>query len=286
MGNLLSEKAMLVRPSISMWTARKYDRTVSDEVADTHNSEKDMGRFNKVIISPEEIKKIQKIANEARIFHYYRTLPWSDEGSRILPCEAYMDYMAKMGEYKSKFEGGVQSFLDKYTTLVEEAKVKLNSMFNVKDYPPVERVADKFNFSMDVYPIPEAGDLRLQMQEEEVESIKKDIEKRLEDARNVAMSDLWARLYDVVSHMAEKLHSPDAIFRDSLISNISKLCSILPSLNIESSPELEAMRKEVEHKLCSIPVEDLRKDTETRQAAAMTATELLKKMSGYIGQNS
>jgi hypothetical protein len=83
--------------------------------------------------------------------------------------------------------------------------------------------------------------------------------------------------------MAEKLHSPDAIFRDSLISNISKLCSILPSLNIESSPELEAMRKEVEHKLCSIPVEDLRKDTETRQAVALTATDLLKKMSGYIG---
>jgi hypothetical protein len=46
------------------------------------------------------------------------------------------------------------------------------------------------------------------------------------------------------------------------------------------------MRKEVEHKLCSIPVEDLRKDMETRQAAALTATELLKKMSGYIGQNA
>lgn len=100
----LSEKAMLVKLSISQWTARKYDRKVSHEVNSQYGANADAGRYNKVLIAQEAIKKITKVANEARTFHYYQTLSWSDEGYRMLPAANFMDYSTKMREFRSKFE--------------------------------------------------------------------------------------------------------------------------------------------------------------------------------------
>jgi len=80
----LNEKAMLVKLSVSQWTARKYDKKVSQEINDQYSAH-DAGRYNKVLIAQEEIKKISKVASQARSFHYFNTLPWDDNGSRILP---------------------------------------------------------------------------------------------------------------------------------------------------------------------------------------------------------
>lgn len=62
----LANKAMQVRLSISQWSARKYDRKVSSEVASKYNTDNDAGRYNKVLIAKDAIVKIQKIANAAR----------------------------------------------------------------------------------------------------------------------------------------------------------------------------------------------------------------------------
>lgn len=64
----LAEKALLVTLNISQWSARKYDRKVTEEVNDTHQA-KDAGRFNKLLIDKTHLDEIQKIVNEARHFH-------------------------------------------------------------------------------------------------------------------------------------------------------------------------------------------------------------------------
>ena len=40
----LTSRAMLVELQVSQWTARKYDRKVSNEVAEQQGAEHDMGR--------------------------------------------------------------------------------------------------------------------------------------------------------------------------------------------------------------------------------------------------
>lgn len=74
--NNLTEKAMLVRLSISQWTARKYDKKISREVASLHNTSSDAGRYNKVLIAKQAIEAIQKIVSESRTYHYINTLAW------------------------------------------------------------------------------------------------------------------------------------------------------------------------------------------------------------------
>lgn len=272
---------MLARLNISQWTARKEDKTATRHVEqDFHCS--DAGKFHKILIAKEEIKKIQKIANEARIFHYENTLPWNDEGARILPTKNYFEYTQKLQALKGNFEKAVETFLINYPALIEEAKQRLNGLYNEKDYPPIGKILKKYNFSIQFDPIPDSADLRISLNQEEITSISKDIETRLKEAIANANKDLWTRLFEVVKHVSDRLHEKDAIFRDSLINNIIELVQLLPRLNITDDPNLEKIRKDIEARLCTVRPEEIRESEEIRKNTARTADEILNSMAGYL----
>jgi len=285
----LKEKAMLVRLGISQWTGRKYDRSVSEKVAADYGTTTDAGRYNKVLIANEAIKTVQQVANEARIYHYQNTLPWNDNGDRILPAMNFDHYSEKMREQRAKYEQTVREFISAYPDLVREAQARLNGMFNETDYPSPDEIKLKFNFAVDINPVPAEEDFRLELGNEETERIKAQIEERARRAQEIAMRDLWDRLYEAVKRMAGKLNEPDRengkppIFRDSLIKNIIDLVDLLPRLNLTNDPHLEEMRREVEARLCNYTPKELRETSMTRKTAAQDAEEILKAMSGYMG---
>ena len=281
----LSENAMLVRLNISQWTARKEDKTATRRVETDFNC-KDAGRFNKALIAQEEIKKIQKIANEARIFHYTNTLPYSDDGARILPTSNYFDYTQKLQALKYTFEKAAETFLVNYPAFIEEAKARLNGLFNQMDYPPAGKIDKKYSFSTQFDPIPETLEgIRKELdsiQQGEIDQLNSDLEARIKANIAAANKDLWTRLFETVKHVSDRLHDKDAIFRDSLINNIIELVKLLPRLNITDDPNLETMRKEIEARLCSIRPEAIREDEQTRKDTARTADDILKSMTGYL----
>ena len=116
---------------------------------------------------------------------------------------------------------------------------------------------------------------------DEVARIRKDIEARSTAATETAMADLWTRLHDVVSKMAERLGTKDAIFRDSLVDNVAELVDLLPRLNLTGDARLDAMRREVADKLLVYEPETLRKDGGARKETARAAEDILAAMSGY-----
>src|SRR5262245_28756261 len=94
----ITERAMLVDLTISVWSGTKYDRTVSAEVARQHNTATDVGRYNKRLLARNApLTELQKIATAARTDHYAMTSPWLDTGQRILSSEMYLDhYLPRM----------------------------------------------------------------------------------------------------------------------------------------------------------------------------------------------
>jgi hypothetical protein len=84
----LSSKAMLCTVSISAWSGYKFDREASEEIAHIHGAEKDSGRFNKRLVPRKELEEITKIIGRARRNHEFVTLPWSDNGYRVLPARS------------------------------------------------------------------------------------------------------------------------------------------------------------------------------------------------------
>jgi hypothetical protein len=277
----LNEKAMLVHLNISFWTARKYDRKVSLEIERQYNADK-AGRYNKILIANEHLANIKKIISAARNFHYENTLPWNDNGGRLLPAANYFNYVKAMQEYRVQFEKEISNFIQVYPSLKQEARSRLNGLFNETDYPDMVTLKDKYAFTSLVTPVPEANDFRVKLNSSEVDSIRKSIEDQVKDSTREAMRDLWQRLYKVVSHMVERLSDPENKFKNSLVNNITDLCELLPKLNVTGDPHLNATLKQVKDKLTLHDSQTLRDDETARNNTAMQAQQILDKMKSYL----
>ena len=286
----LHNRAMLIKLSISQWSARKFDKKITHETNQRYGTDDTAGRYNKALVAREAIKKIEKKANAARTFHEHNTLPWSDHGFRLLPSENFLEYSKDMRKLKSEFFYEVHSFINDYPALVDQAKELLNGMFDPLDYPAPDTIENKFSFDTSIYPLPIAEDFRVSLQQDAIEEIKHDIESRFEAAHNTAMIDLWERVHKNVAAMAERLTGKDAktgkekTFRDSLVNNLIDLCDLLPRLNIANDHNLDTMRRNIESKLLAHDPQTLRDDSTARQETAQAANDILAAMAGYIGK--
>lgn len=282
MGEKLSEKALLVRLSISQWVARRIDKTVTREVAVQHGNREDMGRYTKCLVDSKAIKTVAQVANSARSEHYHMTLPWSDDGWRIVTSAAYPEYMRTMRQLKAQFEDAVDDLVGSYPELIERAKNDLGNLFHPADYPAQESLTDKYNFGLTVMPLPEATDFRVSLQADEMERVRQEYSGTLSSNVATAMSDAWRRLYDVVAAVAERLSQPSNVFRDSLLGNVSRLVDILPKLNIAGDTELDRLAQEVREKLLQHEPQVLRDDLDKRAEIARAADAIMATMKDYM----
>lgn len=270
----LTDKAMLARLTITQWSARKTDRKITEEVRQAHAASTDAGRYNKHLLSRAALERVQKAANAARATHYALTLPWRDDGARILSGKGFLDYSRKMREHRIEFEAAAEEFFGGYDDFVNDDRRRLNGMFRDEDYPALSRIRGKFSFGLSFDPLPTGADFRVELSDEEIETIRKDIDGSVRAALAEALKDAWRRVYDVTGTMAAKLADPDAIFRDSLVQNVRDLCAVLSGLNFADDAQLEEMRRKVEGTLCTYEPDELRQNKQTRQRVADEAGAL------------
>ena len=283
----LSKKAMLVKLSISQWSTNKFDKKVTEAIHQSHKAGNDAGRYTKRLVAKSTVETIKKTANEARTFHYEQTLPWKDDGYRMLPSANYMDYTKEIRKLKSRFTRAVHDFVAQYPMAVTEAKKILNGMFDAADYPVPSDIQDKYDFVNEVLPLPDESDFRVSLQANEMSRIRRDMKRTIEQAQKSAMDDLWNRLYKVVEHANERLKDPKAVFRDSLIDNARELVKLLPRLNVTNDKDLADMAKEVQKNIGQYQPDELRKSKKLRKKVAKSAEGMLddmaNKMAGYTG---
>lgn len=286
MNNDLSSRAMLVRLNVSQWTARKCDKKITGEVNRDHGASADAGRYNKNLLAADALKPVVQAVGAARTFHYANTLPWRDDGARILPAANFQEYKRGLAKLESEFRAAVDTFIGSYGCYVNDARARLNGMFSEADYPAVGKVRDAFSWSTSADPLPVAEDFRSTMADipaADIEALKADAAARMDQAVHGAMLDLWARLSDVVGAMAGKLSDEKAIFRDSLVGNVADLCNILPRLNLAGDAVLESFRVRVASSLAGLKPQELRDNGQARAAAAAEAQAIADKMAAYMG---
>ncbi|GMU21863.1 MAG: hypothetical protein AMXMBFR13_19510 [Phycisphaerae bacterium] len=279
----LTDKAMLARLSITQWSARKTDKRVTAEVHAAHQASADAGRYNKALVSADALRAIQQAATAGRETHYRFTLPWRDDGARILPAKAYLDYTADMRRLRAEFDAAVDAFCVGYPDYVEDARHRLNGMFNPAEYPNIDKIRAKFSWNVVMDPLPTGEDFRVSLADADAERIRQEIDQRTRQALADGLADAWKRLHDGLQHAAERLSDPNAIFRDSLIGNLQELCSVLPLLNFNDDPDLESARKSVETRLATLDPEQLRRMPLARAKAAQDAQSIMADMAAFMG---
>jgi hypothetical protein len=289
----LEERALLVKLTISNWTANKTDKEVTDTAIEDANAQQGAGRFTKRLFGKNALRNISQVVGAARVAHRTLTLPWEDGGNRILTTDGYPHYSKTMRNYRGMMEDNVRAFIENYDEYVNQSREELGKMFKRDDYPPANEVKAKFNFDVEPTPIPMVKDFRAKVSNEEAEAIAKDIERRQKDRLDAAMKDVWKRIADVTEKMAAKLsdyqgpskgfkNMGGGTFQESLITNITELADILPSLNINNDLELNRLHKRMIEELTQYGADELKGDVKKRQATAKAAKQIYNKVSKFL----
>lgn len=280
----LDERAMLVYLSIGHWSGKKADTIKTDEVLKGEHAASDSGEWWTRVIPKHAVNPIVAARSRARAKHFELTLPWQDDGFRILPAAMFLKYTEAMREARTEFESAVKGLIKEYPNLVAGAAKRLGGLFKSNLFPSATELSYKFPYSLRFNPLPRAQDFRVDLGAEANQEIAQNIQQQVEEATATAMKDLWARLHDGVNRIAERLNDPKGIFRDSLIENVVDLCEMLPDLNITGNAELETARQEVLKKLAKQEPEVLRTNKAARASTAKNAQDILKKMEQFVSK--
>lgn len=268
----LKEKVMIVNLTISQWSARKYDAKASKEVEVLHNA-KEAGRFNKSLLQSNTLKEIGKVGNKLRTYHYENTLPWGDNGDRILATANYFTYVTEMGSLTLLFNQTTEQFVSEYNELKEDAKTRLNTLYIETDYPHEGLIRDKFKAHVGFMPIAESDDLRVDMSSQVVDAMKQQITQELDKRIQNTVDEMLGRAREAVKHMVDTLTETNKVFRDTLVGNIQNLTETLPLLNFNNDVRVENAIKIIKP-LCVNP-DKLRANKEFRKAITDKAKQVL-----------
>lgn len=276
---MIGSNAMLIDLNISVWTGRKMDKKVSEEVDASKGTKARAGNYHKKLLAgSNKLENIQKIVGAVRSWNYQQTLPWSDGGSRLLPMKNFFNYKETLNNFENQFNSAVDEFITEYPQLVSGSAFTLGDLFDRGEYPTAESLKDKFKFKFVFSPVPDAGDFRIEVEDEAKAELEAQYKSYYEQKLADAMADAWTRLHETLSHISERLDYTDENkkkFWDSTITNASELCTLLTSLNITNDPKMEQARQKLEKALSGVDASDIRESEAIRSSVKSKVDDIL-----------
>lgn len=266
----VARAAMLVDLHISVYSGRKQDKATQGEVtmAKGSASKKAASVYKNLFAECKELDALTKFQARARAEHYRVTLPWNDQGARLLPTASLLEYQQIMGRFKAEFDLLVDAFLDKYDTLVAAAAFQLGTLFDRKEYLSRAQVALRFRMESSFTPLPTAGDFRLDIESSVQQDLVDQYERRLTEKLEQANKDAWDRLHDALLRLSDRLTVDEdgkkKVFHDTTVTGAVELCELLTTMNITKDPQLESARRKLEEVLSGITPKELRDEHSTR----------------------
>lgn len=244
----LNSNAMLVELNISCWTARKLDKGTTQEVVSNKNAaSRDAARVNKSLFAGRtELKELESYAADCRAYMYTRTLPWSDNGLRLIPVTSFMDFDREMQRREREFSQKVEDFITLYPTLITAQAMALGDMFKRDDYPLAGDLRSKFSFHIGYLPVPTAGDFRVDVGLAAQDELRERLEQINQQRVDSAMRDIWQRLGEHLKRMSDRLtvdtvdgEEKGRVFRDTLVAGAWELVDVAKVLNVTGDPALD-----------------------------------------------
>lgn len=278
----IASAAMIVDFSTSVWTARKKDRKASDDITSMNAAAKGVANVSKNLLGDcAELQAVQKFAGNVRNIHYSMTMPWSDNGSRLLTTAQYFKYNETMTDLQQEFSRLVVEFLNVYDWKIMDAQAKLGAMFNRDEYPSRDQLDDKFGFRVSYVPLPDVGDFRIDINNTALEQLKTQYETHYTSAVSLAMNDLWHRLHDNLTTLIRQLGVDDEgkgnRLYDSVFDRALDLIEMLSTCNVTGDSQMEALHRKLVSTLHGLSLgqiknsPSLREDTHKTLVAALAS---------------
>ena len=128
---------------INAWSGRLYDRQASNHVAAHHDASASTGRYNKRLLPKAAFAALTATMSAARSTHYDQSLPWDDQGSRLLTVANYERYTELLNALRERVVRERARFIEDYDDYIDQSRMDLGRLFRIEDYPSKETLQGK-----------------------------------------------------------------------------------------------------------------------------------------------
>jgi len=280
----ITSSAMLVELMISVWTGKKRDKAASEEVSRNKNADKGVASVNKKLLGDcAELDALQKYAANVRNMHYNATLPWSDMGPRLLTTSRFFKYSADFTALQAEFERLVGVFLTAYDWEIMQAQAKLGDLFDVNEYPTVEDLRSKFRFKINFMPLPDAGDWRIDINNEAQAILKDQYTAYYSEQLASAMNDVWRRLFDTLTTLSRQLSDQTEAGKTpkiyaSVFDRALEIIDMMETCNVTNDPNMQLAQRKLAMAFRGVTVESVKDDNYLRHETKRAVDEVLKSL--------
>lgn len=200
-------------------------------------------RLTKDLIVSEDYDKIQSFLNETKGWILARTMPFLGfkRGIYLAKLETVAAIEEEMPKRIATLDKKVRRLIDVYEEKIEEAKKKLGVMFELGDYPSIQRLPSFFGFDWNwiAFVVPE----NLPKELRKTEQAK--LQKKFKDAGDEIIAALRAGFGELIDHAIDRLtpgeDQKEKIFRDTTITNINAFIETFSARNLMNDKDLESL---------------------------------------------
>jgi hypothetical protein len=236
----IKNHALLVSLSVSKPQMTKKDEkaTVSAEVA---NNAYGAGQYRKDLYPKALVQPIMSVESSARAYIESTTYMWT-RGEYLLPTAKFMEFSERIGKFQVEFDQCVTAFLNNWSNVMQQAQQRQGDLFDPSAYPDLTDLKSDFRFRVNYRPVTDVQDFRVAMQDDEMDTLRAEVEQATKEAMDNMLRAPLERLKDVVQKLHDVTNKTDRetvnkktgvtevkppIFRDSVCENIMEEISLL-----------------------------------------------------------
>lgn len=223
-------------------------------------------RVSKTLLDSQELEAVRRLDGEVRRYLYSVCLPF-EPGIHLLPIPLIETVDAKLHEFEVKRQELVGLFLAAYPRLCQEAALRLRTLYNPLDYPPLDELRSAFTLSWQYvsYGVPEQ--LRAvseRMFREERDKAAERMAEAYTEVRQVlreAMVELVARLRDRLTDQPDG--TPQRL-RESTVEKLREFLDTFDFRNVTNDQELKDQVERARELLAGTTTDGIRNTSELR----------------------
>lgn len=278
----ITEGSLLIALHLGRYNPVKTDRSESKKVSTSHgiHNNKLMKVKKHTLPTASVLTQIEKLDGVIRALVDRHCAPYA-RGLGLLPATKYMDLMDEVRPLFAQREALIKVLADEYSIYRDEAKRELNGAFKPEDYPETYQIVQRFHHSVDVFPIADPRNVRFSVLTEVAEQIQTAVDDTFKEKSESLAPFIREVLLDPLIKFSETLQNPEAIFRDTLISNVQEAAVRAKGLNILGDEEIDSAIQNIESYLNVIP-DSLRDDKVIRARTADDANRIIQSLGGSV----
>lgn len=230
----------------------------------------------------ETFRRLTSVRTRAANYWRGLTLPYTEPGIRLIQQSSVESFVRTMEGFRDELIQAEIDLNEVFEEMKADAQRRLGRLYNPADYPA--EVRGLFAVEWD-FPSVEPPSYLMRIAPEVYQQEQERVARRFEEAVRLAEQAFTAEFAKLVSHLAERLSSPDGerkIFRDSAVVNLTEFFQRFQQLNVHSSEQLDGLVRQAQDIVQGVQPQELRDDASLRQHIATSLASVQAALDGML----